>query len=151
MREIDTLTALDSYLEMLFNGSSRDGEESDSKPSDYGFLEEGFKQSFYNLGGIRLIYQFPNKLGASIIQGYGTYGNEGGLWELGVIEESEDGEWGLINDYTNDYDVVQGWLSVEDVNKLLVKIKNVPDRDRDVLKWINEDIVDSETILQITE
>lgn len=150
MREIDTIKALDSYLEMLTNGSDRDGEESDAKPSDYGFLEEGFKQSFYNLGGIRLIYQFPNQLCASVIQGYGTYGVRSGLWELGIMEELEDGEWDLVSE-TNDYEPVMGYLTIEDVNKLLVKIKNVPDRDRDVLKWINEDIVDSETILQITE
>ncbi len=81
-----------------------------------------------NEGGIQYIVKFENNYGASIVQHHFSYGNEQGLWELAVIKY-EPNETDIYNfdlcystHITND---VLGYLSENDVNETLVKIKDL--------------------------
>jgi hypothetical protein len=74
-------------------------------------------------GGIQKQYKFANGFGASVIQHSGSYGNEQGLWELAVLK------W-VGERYTLDYsteitDDVIGYLTEEEVEGILVKVKNL--------------------------
>jgi len=74
-------------------------------------------------GGIQKQYKFSNGFGASVIQHSGSYGNEQGLWELGVVK------W-VSDRYTLDYsteitDDVIGHLTEAEVEEILVKIKGL--------------------------
>lgn len=76
------------------------------------------------LSGIQAKTFFPNGYVASVIQGYGTYGNEAGLYELAVGKGTSDG-WSL--DYTTSItDDVEGYLSETAVTKLLQDIAGLP-------------------------
>jgi hypothetical protein len=99
-----------------------------------------YKERLYPVGssGIQKLYKFPNGWGASVVrfkldistmlrpaEGGGTYGsytrNEN-EWELAVIK------WGKNDDYELDYDNkvadgdVVGYLTGDEVEKLLLKI-----------------------------
>jgi hypothetical protein len=76
------------------------------------------------LDGIHAVTFFENGYGASVVRGYGTYGNEHGLYELAVIAGDKDG-WDL--DYeTPITDDVEGWLSEERITELLMEIAALP-------------------------
>ena len=67
---------------------------------------------------VHKIYKFPNGYGASVIDC--GYGREEGLWELAVIN----------HEYDIQYDTpitsnVLGWLTVEQVEETLVKIRDM--------------------------
>lgn len=80
------------------------------------------------LGGVQRVYRFPNGFGASVIRAPFSYGNEEGLWELGVLKFNEDGSnWSLCYD-TRITDDVEGRLSDEAVEKLLKRIKRLKKR-----------------------
>jgi len=66
------------------------------------------------------IVQFPNGYGASIVQGPHTYGGNEGLYELAVYDK--DGQITYDTPITDD---VLGYLSEEDVEKILTDIKNL--------------------------
>ena len=74
-------------------------------------------------GGIQKQYKFSNGFGASVVQHPFSYGNEQWLWELAVVK------W-VGERYTLDYsteitDDVIGYLTEEEVEEILVKIKNL--------------------------
>ena len=74
--------------------------------------------------GIQKQYKFENGYGASVVQHSGSYGNEQGLWELAVLS------WVGGNQYVLDYsteitDDVIGYLTEEEVEEILVKIKEL--------------------------
>lgn len=71
------------------------------------------------LKGVRSRIDFKNGYGASVIRNSLSFGGPAGLYELGVIK---DNKLDYDNQVAND-DVV-GWLSEEDVSKLLIKIQN---------------------------
>ena len=74
------------------------------------------------------IYRASNGYGASVIKGWGTYGGDKGLWELAVIEfMGSSDDYGLIYDtpVTND---VLGYLTLEEVDKILLQIAELPPR-----------------------
>lgn len=75
------------------------------------------------LGGVRKRFEFPNGYGASLVRHTGSYGGDEGLWELGVIRDSD-----LVYDtpITND---VLGYLTDKEVNQYLEEIKNLPKAD----------------------
>jgi hypothetical protein len=74
---------------------------------------------------VQKLYRFPNGLGASVIKGEYTYGNEQGMWELAVIEFEGDGFKVVYpKDICPDEDVV-GWLTDEQVDEKLVQIANL--------------------------
>lgn len=79
-----------------------------------------------NLGAVRhqYLFKFDNDFGASVIKGYGTHGYEDDKWELGVIHWDPYGNYHLTYETRLTDDVI-GWLSVEDVNDLLDKIKEI--------------------------
>jgi hypothetical protein len=75
-------------------------------------------------GGIQKQYKFKNGYGASVIQHSGSYGNQDGLWELGVIHWIGEDEYEL--DYsTKITDDVIGYLAKEEVEEILVRIKKL--------------------------
>ena len=73
-------------------------------------------------GGTLHRFVFANGYGASVVCFKGTYGFQAGLWELAVINTVEDD----IDFTTSVADDVVGWLTVDDVNGYLRKIKALP-------------------------
>lgn len=72
--------------------------------------------------GVQYIFKFPNDYGASVIKTRYSYGYKQDLWEMGlIIFFNEDGDWHLT--YERDFDDdVKGYLTGEEVNRLLEKI-----------------------------
>ena len=70
--------------------------------------------------GQQCIVQFPNGYGASIVKGEYTYGGPKGLYELAVF--GKNGEITYDTPITED---VFGYLSEEEVEKILIDIKNL--------------------------
>ena len=79
-------------------------------------------------GGIQKLYKFDNNYGASVVHHSYSYGNEDGLWELAVIEFIDDLDWDITYDTPITDDVI-GYLTDEDVEKILHKIKELPKND----------------------
>jgi hypothetical protein len=63
---------------------------------------------------------FNNGYGASIVKGEHTYGGRDGLYELAVLDS--DGKLCYSTPITDD---VEGYLSEDDVTKLLEQIQNL--------------------------
>ena len=80
-----------------------------------------FKPRENGIPGVQAITFFENGYGASVIKGYGTYGNDSGLYELAVLKITEDG-WDLCYDSGITQDV-EGYLSPEAVTIYLRRIK----------------------------
>ncbi len=70
--------------------------------------------------GIQYYYQAENGYGASIIQTTGSYGGKQGLWELAILDSK--GQITYDTFITGD---VMGYLTEEEVNQTLEKIKNL--------------------------
>ena len=70
--------------------------------------------------GKQFIVQYPNGYGASIVQGPHTYGGPNGLYELAVF--GKNGEITYDTPITND---VLGYLSEQELEKILLDIKNL--------------------------
>lgn len=70
--------------------------------------------------GIQSRIFFDNGFGASVVKGPHTYGGKDGLYELAVLDE--DGHLCYTTQITND---VEGYLTEEDVTKLLIQIQNL--------------------------
>jgi phosphoglucomutase len=70
--------------------------------------------------GKQCIVQFQNGYGASIVQGPYTYGGTKGQYELAVF--GKDGQISYSTPITDD---VLGYLTEEDVEKILTDIKNL--------------------------
>ena len=82
-----------------------------------------FKPRENGIPGVQAITFFENGYGASVIKGYGTYGNDSGLYELAVLKITEDG-WDLCYDSGITEDV-EGYLSPEAVTIYLKQIKSL--------------------------
>jgi len=81
-------------------------------------LKKYLKQQNNLIDGVRYEFEFENELGASVIKRFGSYGFEEDLWELATLEN------GYLQYYPlTDWDVV-GFLTDEQVNKILYKIKD---------------------------
>lgn len=72
--------------------------------------------------GTQVVHKFDNGYGASVIRHIGSYGYEQGLYELAVIKFISEDDWRLWYD-TYITDDVLGYLTVEQVNENLEKIK----------------------------
>ena len=72
--------------------------------------------------GKQCIVQYPNGYGASIVQSQYTYGGDRGLYELAVF-----GKDGNITYETPITDDVLGYLTEQDIEETLIKIKNLED------------------------
>ena len=83
---------------------------------------------YHDDGGIQKFYRFDNNYGASVVHPSYSYGNENGLWELAVLGYTDDLYW-YINYDTPITDDVIGYLTDEDVEKILHKIKELPKND----------------------
>mgnify|MGYP001456780392 CR=1 FL=1 len=74
-------------------------------------------------GGVQYLAKFENGYGASIVQHNFSFENEKGLWELAVIFfDGDDFEISYNTPITDD---VLGWLTEEQVDETLEKIKNL--------------------------
>jgi len=71
--------------------------------------------------GVKYVYQFPN---ASVVQHKLSYGHAEGLWEIGVLEFEENGDYNLTYDTPITKDVI-GYLTWEQIEEQLEKIKNL--------------------------
>jgi len=69
-------------------------------------------------GGIQKLYQFDNKMGASVIRHEGSYGFKDNKWELAVLDE--EGHIDYSTEITND---VIGYLDWQEVSALLRRIQ----------------------------
>ena len=67
------------------------------------------------------LWTFANGRGASVVQGYGTYGASEGLWELAVLDRH-----GRLDYSTPVTDDVVGYLTPADVRRLLRQIEALP-------------------------
>lgn len=75
----------------------------------------------YKTTSSQWLFEFENGYGASVISGFGAYGNSISPYELAVIRWFGDT---FELDYTTPLtDDVIGWLTEEEVNGLLDKIK----------------------------
>ncbi len=80
------------------------------------------------------VYRFHNNYGASVVRRsyvsqeyqyqYGSYGHFEGLWELAVIAWEDETEWHIAYDTPITEDVL-GWLSEEEVDEVLGKIRKL--------------------------
>jgi hypothetical protein len=70
--------------------------------------------------GIRARIMFENGYGASVVKGEYTYGGKDGLYELAVLDSN--GELTYETPVTDD---VEGYLTEDDVTKLLEQIQNL--------------------------
>jgi hypothetical protein len=83
------------------------------------FNDLEFKQDMLRgLNAARVM--FDNGYGASVVVGPHTYGGEDGLYELGVL--GKDGKLTYDTPVTDD---VEGYLSEDDVTKLLEQIQKL--------------------------
>jgi len=75
----------------------------------------------------QIVYRFKNNYGASVVQGFGTYGADDGLFELAVLEWYDEEKFHITYDtpLTND---VLGYLTPEDVEQHLDEIEALPNR-----------------------
>lgn len=77
-------------------------------------------------GGTQRVFRFENSYGASVVNHEFSYGSEQGYYELAVLyfhnKDSNESELTYSTPITND---VIGWLSVEKVNELLDRIKEL--------------------------
>lgn len=86
-------------------------------------LEFNKREGFICDAGVNAKIFFNNGYGASIIKGFGTYGNEEDLYELAVLKGNKD-KWGIVYD-TDITDDVIGHLSEKEVEKYLNKIEKI--------------------------
>lgn len=85
--------------------------------SDLEFIDHPMGVEF---GGIMSRIHFENGYGASVVKGPMSYGGKDGLYELAVLDSN--GELTYETPVTND---VVGYLSEDDVTKLLEQIQNL--------------------------
>lgn len=71
-------------------------------------------------GGIMSRVQFDNGYGASVVKGPMSYGGKDGLYELAVLDSN--GDLTYETPVTSD---VEGYLSEDDVTRLLEQIQNL--------------------------
>ncbi len=72
------------------------------------------------MGGVMSRISFDNGYGASVVKTPYTYGGRDGLYELAVLDSN--GDLTYDTPVTND---VEGYLSEEDVTKLLEQIQSL--------------------------
>lgn len=75
------------------------------------------------IDGVQAIVHFENGYGASVIKGYGSYGNDEGLYELAVIKGGSE-NWDICYDSGITEDV-EGHLTPEAVTYYLQRIKSL--------------------------
>jgi len=85
--------------------------------SDLEFIDHPMGAEY---GGIISRISFDNGYGASIVKSPMSYGGKNGLYELAVLDSN--GELTYDTPVTND---VEGYLSEEDVTKLLEQIQKL--------------------------
>jgi len=84
------------------------------------FKDLKFKKHENNFGGIQSTHTFGNGYTLSVIGGDGFYGDGENTFEVGVLTEN-----GFTRKFFNDDvdDDVRGWLSKNEVTKLIKEIK----------------------------
>lgn len=75
--------------------------------------------------GVRYRFAFPNGYEASVIKFWGTYGWEQDQWEMALMKDNE-----IVYEHDFKEDVI-GFLTDEEVNEYLTKIKNIKEATND--------------------
>ena len=83
-------------------------------------LEDFCYETNDHLGGVQKLYQFDNKMGASVIKHEHSYGGKLGLWEVAVLDGA--GEIDYSTPITND---VLGRLTWREVTNTLRQIQSL--------------------------
>ena len=83
-------------------------------------LEDFCYETNDHLGGVQKLYQFDNKMGASVIKHEYSYGGKLGLWELAVLDGA--GNIDYSTPITND---VLGRLTWREVTNTLRQIQSL--------------------------
>lgn len=84
------------------------------------FADLKFEETRRRDSGVKALHRFANGYSASVIRTPHSYGGEEGLYELAVRR-------GNSLDYTTPViDDVEGWLSEDDVTRLLREIEALP-------------------------
>lgn len=84
------------------------------------FADLKFEETKRRDSGVKALHKFANGYSASVIRTPHSYGGEEGLYELAVRR-------GNSLDYTTPVtDDVEGWLSEDDVTRLLREIEALP-------------------------
>ena len=78
-----------------------------------------------HLDGERIVYQFENNYGASVIRNLYSYGGPQGKYELGLMRNGHLEYNNVLNDSD---DPIFGYLTWADVLELLEQIKNLPEQ-----------------------
>ena len=73
---------------------------------------------------VQAYVQLSNGYDVSVVKHTGSYGNEKGLYEMGVFDSQEFGV-NAMRDPLGWGDTVKGWLTPEDVEKELKSIKEL--------------------------
>lgn len=71
--------------------------------------------------GERIVYQFPNNYGASVVRNPFSYGGRQGFYEVGILYK---GDLTHHSEFGDD-GTVAGWLTWEDVFKVLTWIQEL--------------------------
>lgn len=75
----------------------------------------------------RMVYEFPNGLGASVVREVSkagsSYGGRAGLFELAVLDHK-----GRVISHPDITDDVIGWLTQDEVDKVLERIAAIPSK-----------------------
>ena len=95
---------------------------------DYEGFEEFMKTRMNDaeLKGVSFRFRFENNYGASVVKHKYSYGHKADLWELAVIEFTDESneEWHINYDTPITDDII-GYLKDEAVRELLGKIKDI--------------------------
>jgi hypothetical protein len=84
------------------------------------FNDLEFKPHAAGMGGVMSRITFENGYGASVVQTFFSYGGEEGLYELAVLDS--DGHLTYETSITDD---VEGYLTEDEVTKLMEQIQNL--------------------------
>lgn len=79
--------------------------------------------------GKHAFYMFDNYYGVSVIRGQYTYGGKKGLYELAVIHMGPNDKESTIVYNTPVTDDVVGYLTPEDVTKIMKEVSELPTRE----------------------
>jgi hypothetical protein len=86
------------------------------------WMSEGVASIFTGCS-YRVLFEFPNGYGASVIQSEFSYGGQRGLWEVGTLLVSEGC---LVGEGALKWSQVVGFLTTEGVTELLNMIMALP-------------------------
>ena len=87
-------------------------------------FREFLENTNYINGGVQHRYRFKNEYGASVVKHDYSYGGKDGLWEIAVLDYTDD-DTGEITYHTPITQDVIGYLAWNNVEKILTEIRDL--------------------------